>query len=474
MGNDRIRIREPQWSKNLWMRVKALIASVDAVATVKQNGTPLTPDANKAVNIVADANVIEGISFNGSTVTPSNKQVSLTETDPTVPSWAKANNKPTYTASEVGAKPVQSPVSSPSSSGNALAFIDTISQNADGVITPTKKAVSYMDGATSQVGGSGGLVPPPAAGDDAKFLRGDGQWATPSGSTVTGVKGGKEGSYRTGNVNLTPDNIGSPELIMLEDADISNNPYTFVLELTQLCEEGKPVVINLPPAAMNHLTEGEYNAYDLKGTMYWRKYEYTEDGDNYRRFTITYDGVYEEGSHLMGELICYANISFGTQTYTHFVGELAKRNELPTIISYVKYNGSVVPTIRDSIGLSYADISDLYRYLSITQYTVSDAAELQTYINNNLPLFRMGGMYADDVVMGYLTGGIVSDYFIGVIFHLTTYDASGATVSVYNYYGALGQQCNNGILYGYSQIRTENGTAQVTGQRYKIYGTYLG
>ena len=30
---------------------------------------------------------------------------SFTETDPTVPSWAKAQNKPTYTAAEVGALP---------------------------------------------------------------------------------------------------------------------------------------------------------------------------------------------------------------------------------------------------------------------------------------------------------------------------------------------------------------------------------
>ena len=31
---------------------------------------------------------------------------SYTETDPTVPAWAKAQNKPTYTASEVGAPTV--------------------------------------------------------------------------------------------------------------------------------------------------------------------------------------------------------------------------------------------------------------------------------------------------------------------------------------------------------------------------------
>lgn len=37
----------------------------------------------------------------------SNAVASYTETDPTVPSWAKQSTKPTYTASEVGATQVQ-------------------------------------------------------------------------------------------------------------------------------------------------------------------------------------------------------------------------------------------------------------------------------------------------------------------------------------------------------------------------------
>lgn len=40
-------------------------------------------------------------------------------------------------------KGVQSPVGSPSASGNATAFIDSISQDAEGKITVTKKAVNF-------------------------------------------------------------------------------------------------------------------------------------------------------------------------------------------------------------------------------------------------------------------------------------------------------------------------------------------
>lgn len=47
---------------------------------------------------------VKTITFNGTTKSPdANKDISLTETDPTVPSWAKRSTKPTYTASEVGA-----------------------------------------------------------------------------------------------------------------------------------------------------------------------------------------------------------------------------------------------------------------------------------------------------------------------------------------------------------------------------------
>ena len=47
-------------------------------------------------------------------------------------------------------KPTQTAVSDPTADGNALSFIDTISQDANGVITPTKKTVP--DGTTSQKG----------------------------------------------------------------------------------------------------------------------------------------------------------------------------------------------------------------------------------------------------------------------------------------------------------------------------------
>lgn len=52
---------------------------------------------------ITDANIQNGtITLGGNSITP---LTSFTETDPTVPSWAKASTKPTYTAAEVGALP---------------------------------------------------------------------------------------------------------------------------------------------------------------------------------------------------------------------------------------------------------------------------------------------------------------------------------------------------------------------------------
>lgn len=104
----------------------------NVIETVKVNGIALTPDSNKAVDITVPSAVTEstvsgwGFTKNSGTYSKpsggipktdltSDVQTSLgkadtalqsyTETDPTVPAWAKAANKPTYTASEVGALP---------------------------------------------------------------------------------------------------------------------------------------------------------------------------------------------------------------------------------------------------------------------------------------------------------------------------------------------------------------------------------
>ena len=55
-------------------------------------------------------------------------------------------------------KTKQTAVSDPSASGNAISFIDSISQNANGEITPTKKTVPTVVASQSGAGGNDGLM----------------------------------------------------------------------------------------------------------------------------------------------------------------------------------------------------------------------------------------------------------------------------------------------------------------------------
>ena len=63
-------------------------------------------------------------------------------------------------------KTTQSAVSDPTADGNAAAFIDSISQDANGEITVTKKNVQVVSASTSGVGGQAGLM---AAADKEKL-----------------------------------------------------------------------------------------------------------------------------------------------------------------------------------------------------------------------------------------------------------------------------------------------------------------
>lgn len=130
-------------------------------------------------------------------------------------------------------KPTQTAVTDPAASGSGIEFIDSISQDTNGVIVPAKKSVQVavastsgvggnagvmsaadkekldgieagaqantiekvkaagidldivgkvanipaMTGATAQGAGASGLVPAPAAGDQGKVLTGDGTWS---------------------------------------------------------------------------------------------------------------------------------------------------------------------------------------------------------------------------------------------------------------------------------------------------------
>ncbi len=63
---------------------------------------------------------------------------------------------------------------------HGLAPVATSGDYADLTGTPTE-----FDGATASADGASGLVPKPEAGDQDKFLKGDGTWGTPQDTTYS-------------------------------------------------------------------------------------------------------------------------------------------------------------------------------------------------------------------------------------------------------------------------------------------------
>lgn len=62
---------------------------------------------------------------------------------------------------------------------------NNLTVDANGTLDATDTTYSAFTGATSSVAGAAGLVPAPAAGDDTKYLSGDGTWKTINSSSVT-------------------------------------------------------------------------------------------------------------------------------------------------------------------------------------------------------------------------------------------------------------------------------------------------
>lgn len=107
----------------------------------------------------------------------------------------------------------EKPTSMTANGGNA----DTVNNHT--VYTDVPEDAKFTDTVYDTFVKSGteakaGLVPsPPTTAGTTRYLREDGTWTVPSSSipddTVTGIKGNAETEYRTGKVNLTPENIGA-------------------------------------------------------------------------------------------------------------------------------------------------------------------------------------------------------------------------------------------------------------------------
>lgn len=157
----------------------------DEIPTVPTKTSDLTNDGSDGTSTYVEADEL-------ATVATSGAYSDLTGT-PTIPAaqvnsdWnassgvAQILNKPTI--------PTVNDATLTITQNGSTAGTFTANASTNATIALTDTTYSTMTGATSGAAGSSGLVPAPAAGDDGKYLKGDGTWDTvQSGtSTITGT-----------------------------------------------------------------------------------------------------------------------------------------------------------------------------------------------------------------------------------------------------------------------------------------------
>ena len=210
---------------------KTLSITIPATPTSLKNPKALTVgaktyDGSTAVTIVAsDLGLSAAMKFIGTTTTEITDgattnpitidSASITATNGNVviygakefiwngSAWEEFGNEGNY-------KVVQSAVASPSASGTTTAFIDTISQNAQGVITATKKTVA------SATQSAAGLM----SAADKKKLDGIASGATANTGDITAVTAGAglTGGATSGAATL---NVGAGTGIVVNDDNVA-------------------------------------------------------------------------------------------------------------------------------------------------------------------------------------------------------------------------------------------------------------
>lgn len=78
-----------------------------------------------------------------------------------------------------------------------------IKKNGEWVDFSLPVAIPTMTGASSSTGGTKGLVPAPAAGDQDKYLKADGTWETITDTKVTNTLATTTKAYVTGTTIAT-------------------------------------------------------------------------------------------------------------------------------------------------------------------------------------------------------------------------------------------------------------------------------
>ena len=163
-----------------------------------------------------------------------------TETDPTVPSWAKASSKPSYTASEVGAVPTTRTVNGKALSSDITLSASDVSALPSSTTIPTASTTNpSMDGTASYGSGTSyarsNHVHPTDTSRQAKItasglLKGDGSGgvsAATAGTDYAAASHSHGNITSGGDITATAPTIASGDQLVINDnsaSKITNGP----------------------------------------------------------------------------------------------------------------------------------------------------------------------------------------------------------------------------------------------------------
>ena len=150
-----------------------------------------------------------------------------------------------------------------------LATVATSGSYNDLSNKPTIPTIVDMTGATSSAAGAHGYVPAPAAGDNTKFLRGDGTWVTPADEIYTAGNGinidaNNEISVDTAVVATQTDLDGKQDTLTAgSNMTISNNVISAKVDSALSASSANPVQNSVVKAALDGKNKTIWTAYNL-------------------------------------------------------------------------------------------------------------------------------------------------------------------------------------------------------------------
>lgn len=193
-----------RWPTDIFSKIMIRRTNYNSGSIVIEHSDIISEIQNDIKNIKSELNIVGDISKEkiSEAVNEYLTANPIEETDPTVPNWAKQAEKPSYTASEVGALPNTTIIPTTLPNPNALTFTGAVTGSYDGsspveINIPEGGGTDVAVDTTLSVAGQ--AADAKATGEKISELKGDIEQLQQSGGSGSGTTG-ENGGYYTPSV----------------------------------------------------------------------------------------------------------------------------------------------------------------------------------------------------------------------------------------------------------------------------------